>query len=41
MRRRHTVFIEKGWEEGGCGIECESKVIRVEVRLIEVRPVEE
>ena len=34
------VFVEREWEERGRAIEGQAKVARVEVRLIEGRPVE-
>ena len=33
-------LVESEWEEGGCAIESQAKVARVEVRPIEVTPVE-
>ena len=35
------IFVEGEWEEGGCAIEGQTKVARVEVSPVEVRPIED
>ena len=39
-RKQMMAFVESGWDEGGCAIEGQAKVARVEVRPIEASPME-